>query len=386
MKIVHVTTSYPDSADSAAGIFIQRLVIAQRKINDEVYVITPDGTNHSLWQNNFVYRFRYAPRVIQHLAQKSGGIPAALRKKYNYLLLPSFLAAMAVAVIRFGRKADIIQCHWSICGAIACATRFFHKRPVITTLHGSDQRMGSQGGIYSRIHRYCLRQSDIIVTVNRAIYEMLLKERCNTSCVFIGNGVGDNFFSVSADKRDKNCLKILSIGSLVPGKDYPTTLLALAAFTKKTKREWQLTIAGDGPERINLQRQVEKLGIGDSVHFIGICKPDEIPQLMAESDIFLLSSLAEGRPSVVLEAMAAGLAVIATDIAGTKELVHDKKTGWLFPVGDSQALASLLLQVSNGEVNIVKAGEAGKKWMEGQGLRWRATAAKYQELYKRLKC
>ncbi|PIE44726.1 MAG: hypothetical protein CSA45_05510 [Gammaproteobacteria bacterium] len=385
MRILHITTSYPESRDSAAGIFVKRLVAAQKNMGDTVKVITPDGTQNCLWQDNFVHRFRYAPRAVQQLAQKPGGIPAALKKKYNYLLLPSFLLAMAIAIIRFGRHADVIQCHWSICGAIACATRCFHKRPIVTTLHGSDQKISSQKGAYSQVHQYCLRKSDIVVTVNESILRKLLKSSSEfNKCFFIGNGVGDNFFTVSDDKRGKNeYLEILSIGSLITGKDYPTTFQALHFFNKKTKK-WRLTIAGDGPERTKLQQQVRDLGIGDKVNFLGVCSPENIPDLMAESNLFLLTSLSEGRPSVVLEAMAAGLAVIATDIEGTKELVQDGKTGWLFPVFDSRELASLLEQISRGDLNIITAGKAGRRWMNEQGLRWRTTAEKYRNLYEKL--
>lgn len=99
-------------------------------------------------------------------------------------------------------------------------------------------------------------------------------------------------------------------------------------------------IAGDGPDRPRLEARARSQGIGDRVRFLGY--RDDIPELLASSDVFVMPSLYEGLPLAVMEAMAAGTPVIATAIGGTDELVADGETGVLVPPADPPALAVAL--------------------------------------------
>jgi glycosyltransferase involved in cell wall biosynthesis len=99
-------------------------------------------------------------------------------------------------------------------------------------------------------------------------------------------------------------------------------------------------LAGDGPERPALEAQARSLGIEGRVRFLG--HRTDIPQLLAVSDLFVLPSLYEGLPLSVLEAMAAGKPVIATQIGGTSEVVTDGETGLLVKPRDSNALAAAI--------------------------------------------
>jgi glycosyltransferase involved in cell wall biosynthesis len=105
----------------------------------------------------------------------------------------------------------------------------------------------------------------------------------------------------------------------------------------------EAVIAGDGPERAMLEALIQDLGLRDAVELVG--ELDDIPSLLAESDCFVLSSTSEGMPISILEAMAAGLPVVASDVGGVHELVTEGKTGYLVPPGDATALAAALQQV-----------------------------------------
>jgi glycosyltransferase involved in cell wall biosynthesis len=98
-----------------------------------------------------------------------------------------------------------------------------------------------------------------------------------------------------------------------------------------------LAIVGDGPLRAELQERARSLGAGERVHFVG--RQDDVAAWLASGDIFVLPSLFEGMPLAVLEAMAAGLPVIATDVGGTNEIVQHEQTGLLVAPRSSQALA-----------------------------------------------
>lgn len=132
------------------------------------------------------------------------------------------------------------------------------------------------------------------------------------------------------------------VGRLTEQKGYPFILQAMAAVIK-SRPDCLLAIAGDGELRPELEKQTQDLGISDHVKFLGLC--NDIPALMRQWDIFVLSSLWEGLPTVILEAMACDLPVIATDIPGTNELVEDKHTGLLVPQKDPEALAEAILSL-----------------------------------------
>src|SRR6185312_3813810 len=104
--------------------------------------------------------------------------------------------------------------------------------------------------------------------------------------------------------------------------------------------DMRLVIAGDGPQRAELQRQIEQLGLAESVRLLG--NREDVPELLAACDVFALSSIAEGMPVTLLEAMAANLPVVSTKVGGIASVVESGVTGTLVPARDPQALANAM--------------------------------------------
>ena len=131
-----------------------------------------------------------------------------------------------------------------------------------------------------------------------------------------------------------------TVGRLVPVKDHRTLL---AAFRRVAEQHpaGRLVIVGDGPLRGDLVRLAGTLGLSDRVRFLG--ERRDIPQLLRAFDLFVLSSVSEGMPLTVLEAMAAGVPVVATRVGGVPEAVVDRETGWLVPPGDPESMAGAVL-------------------------------------------
>lgn len=119
----------------------------------------------------------------------------------------------------------------------------------------------------------------------------------------------------------------------------------LSAFQRVSSRFPQavLLLVGDGPLRQDLQRQCRRAGIADKVRFLG--QRSDIPALLAVMDLVLHPALWEGMSNAVMEAMAAGKPVIATDVDGARELIRPGETGWLVAPGDAEALASQIIAV-----------------------------------------
>ena len=131
---------------------------------------------------------------------------------------------------------------------------------------------------------------------------------------------------------------VLTCARLDPQKGHLTLLRAAAELP-----ETIFAIAGEGPDRARLELEATALGVADRVRFLGFRV--DIPELLAASDVFALPSLYEGSPLAVLEAMAAGRAVVSSAIGGTEELIDDERSGLLVPPGDHIALAQALRRV-----------------------------------------
>ena len=385
LRILHLTTSFPSGPDDAAGPFILRLFEALEKAGIRCRVLTPASTSPSTWPDAYkVCRFRYAPWSWQRLAQQPGGIPVALGKQpWLYGLLPAFLASMGLFLIRLARQHDIIHAHWSVCGAMAVLTQSMHRRPVITTLRGSDVHRAKKSGAFSLLHRKAIQGSSFTVGVSQTMAAELRRQHPGTAdkIRFVPNGVDDAFYTLPAERHrlPLSPFKLLFIGSLIPYKGLDVLLKALARINSLSS--WTLTVAGDGPEGDHLRSPATSLGINTNIRFLGSVSPYGIPQLMNDHHLLILPSYQEGRPNVVLEAMAAALPVLATDIEGTRELVQHGQTGWLVPPGDVNALSGALDDLISGKKNLTAAGLAGRKWMQEQGLTWDNTAKLYSQLY-----
>ena len=127
----------------------------------------------------------------------------------------------------------------------------------------------------------------------------------------------------------------ISMGDLIPRKNYETAIRAIA---KCKHPHIHYVICGVGPELDKLKRLVENLGIGQKIHFLGFRK--DIKELVKMSDIFLFTTLQEGLPRSMMEAMATGLPCIASNIRGNNDLLEDKIGGFLLPPNDVEGFSS----------------------------------------------
>jgi glycosyltransferase involved in cell wall biosynthesis len=160
----------------------------------------------------------------------------------------------------------------------------------------------------------------------------------------------------------------------VKGVDY-----LLRAFAQV--RDGQLVVIGDGPERTTLHALADGLGLTGRVHWAGY--RSDVPKLLPALDIFVQPSLHEGLPNAVLEAMAAGLPVVATKVGGTPEAVLDGVTGVLVPARDPVALAEAITALHHDPDQRHRLGQAGVERVE-QNFSVEHMARQTQALYDRM--
>ena len=135
---------------------------------------------------------------------------------------------------------------------------------------------------------------------------------------------------------------LLFVGRLAAVKGLPVLFAALAA-ARASRPDLCLTLVGDGPERAGLEGEARALGL--NADFRGYLSQAQVADLLPQADALVLPSFAEGVPVVLMEAMAAGLPVIATRVAGVPELVQDGEMGLMVPAGDADALAAAILDL-----------------------------------------
>lgn len=194
---------------------------------------------------------------------------------------------------------------------------------------------------------------DRIITVSRRNVQYLVEIHriIPKKIVCIYNGVDLNSILALAEGKSVKLSQIgirpgervvLGVGRLHWQKGFEY-LVQAAAQVIKSYPDVKFLIAGDGPDHGDLGELIKQLGLNERVILLGFCA--NIPELIKKSDIFVISSLLEGLPFALLEAMALGKPVIATAIDGIPEVVEDGRTGFLVPVRDATALASRIIQI-----------------------------------------
>jgi glycosyltransferase involved in cell wall biosynthesis len=170
---------------------------------------------------------------------------------------------------------------------------------------------------------------------------------------------------------------VVCVARFHPVKDHATLLHAFAAVAA-ARSDVDLLLAGDGQLRPDLERLAAAAGIGPRVRFLGV--RSDVPQLLKACDVFALASVSEAASLTLMEAMAAGLPVVVTDVGGNPEVVRDGHEGRLVPRGDAGAMAAALLGVLDDPVGAASMGDAGCRRVE-EHYRLAVTVERYYQLY-----
>lgn len=229
------------------------------------------------------------------------------------------------------------------------------KRPrSVYSIHGfaAPHYPAPRKQILLGIERLLEPYTDAWVCVSQAERQALLSSRTANplKVQVIWNGIDASRFSPErADRLEvkrelglpADAYLVTTICRLFRPRDFGTLLTAFRSVVQAMSSA-HLLIVGDGPLRTEIENQVESLQLTSRVHLLGMRR--DVPRLLQASDVLVLSSRGwEGLPLTVLEAMASGLPVIASDVGGTREALQDGETGYLYSPGDAVELSRLLL-------------------------------------------
>ena len=172
---------------------------------------------------------------------------------------------------------------------------------------------------------------------------------------------------------------VICVTRLVPIKNLPMMIDAIALL-RRSRSDVVLVLVGEGPQQPALEERVRSLGLGDAVRFVGYVPQTETASWYRTADVFALSSDFDNSPNVVLEAMAAGLPVVATDVGGLRDYVTAPRNGRLTAKGDAQAFAAGLSTYVDDSALARATGEVNRADAVSR-FSWAASAEKMREVY-----
>ena len=386
-----LTTGFPRFSGDLFGSFILQLTRALVAAKVEVAVVAPHAAGAArteVVEGAQIKRFRYVwPEKWQRLAY-GGGIPSNLRVSWiSRLQIPLFLICFWWAAIGACRRSDLVHCHWTISGLVACLAMRLFSRPVVLSVRGSDVHLMT-GRAMGWLNRRIYSCMDVVIAVSEDIAEKLELAGVDRKKIrVVYNGVGPEF-----SPRDRQMARrelglpksrpiVLFVGLLAPVKGVGFLLEAVPLLNDSSV---YCVLVGDGVSRRELADKARDLGIEQQVQFIGRRAASEVPLWLSSADILALPSLSEGRPNVVLEAQACGIPVVATRVGGTPGLVRDGQTGILVEPGSAASLAEGLSRLLTDVHYRQTIGRAGRASVEEGDSTWEASAAKVNDIYREL--
>jgi glycosyltransferase involved in cell wall biosynthesis len=196
----------------------------------------------------------------------------------------------------------------------------------------------------------------VVVANSQAAAARLVRERVPMERVrVVPNGIA--LESYAPRPSDRPIRRIVTVANLRPEKGHDTLIAAMPPVLRR-RPELEFVFAGDGPCRERLEALARTTRVADRVRFVG--HAEDVAGLLASSDLFVLPSRSEAFPNSVLEAMAAGLPVVATRVGGITELVEHQRTGVLVPPDDERALSFALLDLVQWPAHAARLGEAAR--------------------------
>ncbi|MDQ4132699.1 MAG: glycosyltransferase family 4 protein [Actinomycetota bacterium] len=246
---------------------------------------------------------------------------------------------------------------------------------LLTHVYGEGLRAEGLAGIKGQLDRWAVKRCDGVVAISEAVRRFLVTQygypAGSVTCIPPG-WEGDPLPTKAADRAPT----VVCVAKLRPEKGHDV-LLAAFPLVRRQVPDARLVLVGDGDIRPELEAQVEGRGLNGAVEFTGAV-PDIWPYL-ADADVFALASVTEAFGMAIVEAMAAGLPVVAPALGGIPELVTPGVSGELFPPGDHEALARHVVELLTSPRTRSRMGAEARKVAEP--LRMTHTIPRYFDLY-----
>jgi teichuronic acid biosynthesis glycosyltransferase TuaC len=337
MRLMTFSTLFPNSVTPSHGVFVQtrlRHLVASGEVESRVVAPVP-------W---FPFRHRlfgeYARSAAVAHHEERFGLRVAhpryfLLPKVGMTSAPFFLARSGLAAARGliggGYDFDIIDAHYFYPdGVAAVMIGRALKKPVVITARGTDINLIPRFRKPRQMILDAAKNCAAMITVSSALKEELVSlGAASGKITVLRNGVDLMLFhpenrDVARASLGISRYSLASVGNLIPTKGHDLVIEALAALP-----DAELFIAGRGPDEGRLKNLASTLGVLDRVTFLGVLPQEKLRTLYSAADCLVLASVREGWPNVLLEAMACGTPVVASNVGGTSEIVASAEAGVL---------------------------------------------------------
>ena len=389
MKLLTFTSLFPNNTEQNKGIFIKQRISALAKLC-EIKVIAPVA-----WFPGKSLVSRYFKKI--KMLEKQDDLvvyhpkyfytPKIFRSLYGIFYFLSLY--LFVKRIRKKFDFDIIDAHWAYPDGLAAVliAKLLRKK-VSISLRGSDINRFPKSFLLRSQIRFALNNADLVISVSRFLGEDAKRIGVKKNIIIIPNGADPKLFKQRDKNKARNKLNlpkdkqiILAIGGLIKRKGFNYLIEAIQHILEQRKDILLLIIGKggvEGNETDNLKKQIKIMGLKNYVNLL-LQKPHkELPWWINSCDVFCLPSLREGYPNVLVEALACGKPVIATNAYGAREIVKDKKYGFLVKRKDVPELASALTNAMNKKWNAKEISRYGRS------NSWQDVAKKIESEFRRI--
>jgi glycosyltransferase involved in cell wall biosynthesis len=356
MRILQFTTSYPVGEADPTAPFVRSIALALASLGHELHIIAPQretGATSALNARGVtVHWVRYAPLRALNVIGHGRSLKNDMRLGWaTYVALPFFAVAALVkaAQIVHRWKPEIVHSNWVLpSGLLGALVSGVAGVPHVVSLHGSDIFIARSRGAYRFIAGWVLRNAQRVIASSPYLAEQAIAlgadpERAH----FLPYGVDVAVFHESdAGHSAENRRIVLAVGRLVEKKGFRMLVEHAGGFLASHPQA-ELWIAGEGDDRATLEATISRrpAEIAGRIKLLGRIDWSSMPMLLSLASIFVMPSIRDsagnedGLPTVILEAMASGKAVVATDIGGASSVIKNGRTGVIVPAGDGTELA-----------------------------------------------
>jgi glycosyltransferase involved in cell wall biosynthesis len=395
-KLLVITTTFPRWKDDKITSFIYELA-KEHAITYEVHVIAPHSDKSKTFEKMegiFVHRFQYFLPRFENLSRGISILNEIRRNRFNIILIPLFIISGSVNILFLLMKYhfDIVHNHWLIpFSPITASFKKIFRYKLIITSHGGDV-LGFSKGIIEKliqiISRYAISRCDYYTVVSSEIKNVAEKSfnlEQGDRLRIISMGIPFHQFSKVKPEFERSSFTAVFVGRLseIKGTRY---LIEAIGIIKRQGIDLKCKIIGDGPERKDLEILAEKQDVTNLITFIGFVAHRDVPDYLNNTSVFVGPSITtrtgtkEGFGLVFIEAMAAGLPVIASRSGGITDIVRHMETGLLVEERDSEQIAKYILELSSNSSLRERLITNGKKLAKDYS--WENIASQYAELYE----
>ena len=325
--------------------------------------------------NHYIYCFGDRGPVKEKLEEL--GVFICFGKKRASIKNPiKFTISVLVLIkdiLKFTKRnyIQIIQSHLRNANQLAVVVSILSGIPAFPTIHNTMEFVDRRNNFDPRVilhkvvYNITLRLAFRIIAVSTEIKKIIREKLCicDSKIIVIKNGIILNNSKEKQDRKNdlfeaSNALKILAVGRLTHQKAMEVLVKATVNLIENEKKDFMVIIVGEGTQRKILEDMIKEFHIGDYIKLVGI--RNDVIDLMKEADIFVLPSRYEGLSIAMIEAMAHGLPIIASDAPGIKTYIKSGINGLLFPIEDHKALSKQIQKIAEDNELRKKLSAEGK--------------------------